>query len=277
MCKRSTPDPLVRTFLDRYNLNLLPLPRSGIECCDLFRRADDGRVSTEFALGNVVTPDLGELKLDLGEHLGALEGTLSHGRDLDFGLGLLGGFLAALGAPGVLNRVGTQYRRSRTQSLAFEFREATRDSVDPGALGNALIDRRLRQDHPLVLEGSRYFVVSGLARSPSLTVHATTHAESGGGFDVEAVQVASAQAGLTVRRESDTAVTYKGNRALVFGVELYELFYDDGQAALRMLTPDGPLYSHGAQPLVLEPAFVGPDGDAFIELEPASPRPRTRT
>jgi hypothetical protein len=133
MCKRSTPDPLVRTFLDRYNLNLLPLPRSGIECCDLFRRADDGRVSTEFALGNVVTPDLGELKLDLGEHLGALEGTLSHGRDLDFGLGLLGGFLAALGAPGVLNRVGTQYRRSRTQSLAFEFREATRDSVDPGA------------------------------------------------------------------------------------------------------------------------------------------------
>jgi hypothetical protein len=269
MCKRSTDDPLVRTFLDRYNLNLLPLPRSGIDCGDLFRRSADGRVSTEFALSSVVTPALADLAPDTGETLGALEGTLSHGRELNFGLGLLGGFLAALGAPGVLSNVGTQYRRSQTNALAFEFREATRDSIDPGALGDALIDRRLRENHPLVLEGSTYFVVSGLARSPSLTVHATTEAASGAGVDVEAIQVATAQAGLTVRRESDTTVTYKGDRALVFGVELYELLYDDAAAGFRMLTPDGPLYTHGARPSAPEPAFVGSDGDAFVELDPA--------
>lgn len=270
MCKRSTGDPLVRTFLDRYNLNLLPLPRAGIECGDLFRRGADGRVSSEFALSTVVTPAMtAELLLDTGEPLGALEGTLSQERDLEFGLGLLGGFLAALGAPGVLDKVGVQYKQSKTQSLAFEFREATRDSVDPGALGDALISRRLRDDHPLVLEGSRYFVVAGLARSSSLTVHATAQATSGGGLDVEAMQVAGAKAGLTLRHGSDDTVTYKGDQSLVFGVELYELSYEPGDRGFRMLTPDGPLYTHGAVPPTLEPAFLGADDEAFLALTPS--------
>lgn len=267
MCKRSTDDPLVRTFLDRYSLNLLPLPRAGIECGDLFRRDDAGRISTEFKLSSVVSPPLGELDIDPDEPLAALRGTLSHGRDVEFGLGLLEAFLAALGAAGVLSEVGVHYRRTKGATLAFEFRDATRDSVDPGELGELLIDRRLRDDHPLVLRGSRYYVVSGVARSRSLTVHANNRVTTEAGLKAEAVKAAEGRGTVKVHRESDTTVTYEGDRSLVFGVELYELSPDDATSALRMLTPDGPLHSRGAGPPKLEPAFLGADGDAFLQLD----------
>ena len=34
MCKRNTTDPLVREFLDRYQINLLKLPRQGASVAD---------------------------------------------------------------------------------------------------------------------------------------------------------------------------------------------------------------------------------------------------
>jgi hypothetical protein len=137
--------------------------------------------------------------------------------------------------------------------------------VDPGELGNALIDRHLRTDHPLVLEGSDYFVVSAVARSAALTVHASGQAETGGTLEVEALEVASANTGVKVRRQSDTSVTYEGETALVFGVELYELVYDRDRGAFLMLTPKGPLHTYGALPPELEPSLIGGE-EAFLEL-----------
>jgi hypothetical protein len=267
MCKRTTKDPLVRTFLDTYHLNLIPWPRSGIECGDLFRRSANGKISSEFALRTVVTPALDEPELDRGQRLGNLAGTVSEAHDVTVGVNLLSGFLAAIGAPGVLTDLGVEYQRTKTSSLAFEFRDATLDSIDPGELGLRLIDHQLRPDHPLVLTDSTYFVVCGVARSSSLTVHRSAQARTATNVNLEALDVAGAHTGLKIDRESDIEVTFRGAQAVVFGVELYELAAD-ASGALRMLTPDGPLYSRGAAPPELRAAFIGDDGDAFIALEP---------
>lgn len=268
MCKRNTGDPLVRTFLDRYNVNLLRLPRAGIDCADVFRRDGDGRVSPEFALRTVVTPELGELPIERDEPLGSLQGAISEAREVGFGLKLMGAFFAALGVPALVDDVGAEYRRARTDAMAFEFRDARRDSVDPGELGDELIDHRLKQQ-PLVAPGYEYFVVTGVVRSATLTVHATAERAAGTQLSIQALQVAGARSGVQVQRESDTTVSYGGTQPLVFGVELFKLSYvrEAGDARRFLLdTPKGPLYTHGALPEEPEPAFVGADGDAMIEL-----------
>ena len=269
MCKRSTGDPLVRKFLDQYGLNLLPQPRERIACGDVFRRDANGNVSSAFALERVVEPAItDDVEVELGEPLGSLEGTLSQARELTVGLGLLQNFLTALGAAGLVDSLGAEYTRNSTGQLRFEFREAEFDSVDAGELGTALIDRRLDNQHPMVLDGSRYFVVTGVARTASLTVHEERSAGGGAGVDVEALQALSANTQVSVRRDGDTTLTYAGDRRLGFGVQLYELAYDkvDGAEVLRLKTPTGPLHVRGALPQEVEPALLGLDDDAFLAL-----------
>ena len=265
MCKRNTRDPLVRLFLDRYNLNLLPIPRAGIACGDVYVRAR-GRVSTPFSLRSIVAPDLGEIEDEKDEPLGTLKGTLSEARDVRLSLGLLDGFLTAMGAAGLHGDLALAYERSAVRSLSLEFRDATLDSVDPGNLGDLLINRGLKERHPLIAKGNQYFVVTGVVRSAELTVHSSAATEGAPSLDLGALQVATANAGVSVRRDADTVVTYEGPRRLAIGVELYELGFDPDAGSFWLKTPKGPLMSHGALAEEPEPVFLGADGDAFLEI-----------
>src|SRR3954454_10325067 len=118
MCRRNTKDPLVRKFLDVYNLNLLPLPREGIVCGDVFRVSSAKRVSAEFALAGIVSPPLPDLGGAKGEQMGALAGRMSYRRELKVGLKLLEAFLAALSGPGLLGDVGAAFGRTNARSLS---------------------------------------------------------------------------------------------------------------------------------------------------------------
>ena len=144
----------MRAFLDRYGVNLLALPRRDIACLELFRRDASGRVSTAFALDSVIDPSLGQLDLREGEPLAPLKDTRSTKRDLRLGVGLLEGFLAALGAPALIDSVSAGFAGSKIRSLAFEFRDATRDSVDPGRVADELIGRHFTAS-PMILRGRR--------------------------------------------------------------------------------------------------------------------------
>src|SRR4051812_34524527 len=158
MCKRTTRDPLVRTFLDEYGLNLLRIPREGADCGDLYVR-EGGRVSAPGRLAELLEPKLELPSVQRGETLASLRGQFSDRVDLDAGLGLLQSFFAAVGAGGVVDNVKAGYKRSRGRALRFCFPQATRDSVDPFALGSALIDKRFKERHPFVRPGNEYFVV----------------------------------------------------------------------------------------------------------------------
>jgi len=268
MCKRSEAkaDPLVNTFLERYHLNLLAVPRQNADVGDLY--VHDGKHT---ALGGKLAAYL-EKSFQLpavarGETMAALTGKLSRSVKTDLGLGLLEGFFVALGATLPLGKVKAHWQAKGARNLRFKLQDAKRDSVDVGQLGLTLVDNVLAVNHPLVDMTNRYYVVTGVARSPSLTV--ALEDEQGNTLDLGAdvTGMGSADVGVTITRGAAGEVTFAGETALAFGLELFELYLCEERVRLRLpegafllRVPDAP----GGGP---QPAFIGgDDSDVFIDL-----------
>jgi hypothetical protein len=271
MCKRSTDDPLVRLFLDRYGLNLLPTPRESAAVGDLYVY-DGRRVSPPGNVAYFLKPALEMPEPTKGERMADVEGVMSKGFSLELGLGLLEGFFSAFGAGALADKVKAQYEAHQTRSLRFRVTEATRDFIDPFKLGMALIGKKLLEDHPMWSEDNRYYLVTGVARTPSISIVAANGGSSAIQLDLEALKLAGATGALTVARSSESEVTYKGDRPLAFGVELCELSYELQRGSLRLKMPEGAIpglkgtAAESADPSALR-AFIGEkDGDAFLKM-----------
>jgi hypothetical protein len=265
MCKRTTSDPLVRMFLDRYKINLLSVPRERAACGDVYLRRD-GRVSSAINVAELLDPPVRLPPQFQGERLADLAGSLSQGVSLKVGLGLLEAFLAAIGAAAVLGELTLGYEQSRTSRLRFRFTDATRDSVEPGALATTLEGRRFRPGQPLVQPGNEYFVTAAVVRSPSISV--VTEDDASRRVDVGARLLAAvdATANVTAEQASEGEITYRGRAPLAIGVELYRLRYDDDEQKLSMFPQDPRDPVHAGKPPPPVPAFVAPDDDALLEM-----------
>jgi hypothetical protein len=269
VCKRSTTDPLFRMFLDRYGLNLLSIPREKAAVGDLY--VFDGRRTS--APGNVSYFLDSPVELPSptkGEHMADVAGEISDGVSLKAGLGFLEGFLAALGAAGVVGNVRAGYEGRKAESLRFHLDDATRDFVDTLQLGRALAGRRLAQDHPMWSESNQYFLVTAVARTRSITVIAKDDRSRAVDVDVDALKVATASTDVSVERSSDVGVTYRGARRLAFGVELLKLSFDPARQSIVLSIPEEgvPVRSGDLAPdPQLGRDFIGsPDADAFLSL-----------
>ena len=272
MCKRDTTDPLVRMFLDRYKINLLAVPRADAACGQVYVR-NGRRVSSGVAITQLVEPQVTLPAPYEGEVLADLAGSLSDGVSVDVGLGLLEGFLGALGAAGVVASVSAGVERSRTASLRFRFTGGTRDSVDAGSLAAVLEGRRLRGANPLVQPGNEYFVTAAVIRTPSLTLLGEDKRRTRVEFGAEVMAAATPKAGVTVESGEAGEVTFRGSTALAIGLELYELRDggEDGRLSMVPQDPRDPV--HAAKDRPPRPAFAAPDDEALLALDEAAPAP----
>jgi hypothetical protein len=268
MCNRRTADPLVRAFLDRYGLNLLSIPRQFVNCGDVYISRDQ-QISTPARLQDLLQPAPLLPAPVTDERLADLAFIVSDGVSVSAGLNVLGNILVALGAGALIGGLKSDYQSSKSARLRFRVREATRDHIDPAALGAALKGCRLDGSHPLVADGNSYYVVSAVVRTQTISI--TAEDVMGNTVDVgtDVIQAADAHANLAVTRGSNGEVSYRGKEKLAVGVELYELSHDREEHTLKMrLPPRRPrtLRSSQRAPVrELEPAFIGgSDGDAFI-------------
>src|SRR5262245_8099749 len=109
MCTRTTHDPLVRAFLDNYNLHLLAVPRENVAVGDLY--VDDGtRVSAPGSIRYFLDPPLEVQPISAREIMADITGKVSLDVSLKVGLGILGGFLNVLGAGEILNKIHMSYK-----------------------------------------------------------------------------------------------------------------------------------------------------------------------
>jgi hypothetical protein len=264
MCKRNTTDPLVRTFLDDYGLNLLRIPRAGADCGDLYVKR--GRaVSAPGRLLELLEPELELPAVARGETLANLSGTFSSRFDLEVGLGLLESFFIAMGAGGLVDKVKVGYQRGSGRALRFRFQDATRDSVDPLALGSALIGKRFRTLHPFVSSENEYFVVGAVVRTPSVSVTLEDQRSRAVELDAGVLTFVNAHARVSAARERRGEVTFGGHSPLAMGVELYELSYDERARRLEMRTAEDALPLR-AKPSPLRPAFVADEDDVLLDV-----------
>lgn len=270
ICKRTTVDPLLQVFLEAYGLNLLSVPREDADVGSLYVR-NNGRISSPGLLSRFLTPELDIPTVAKNQRMASVIGKVSSAISCSVGLSLLEGFFIALGAAAFFGKVRSAYVTGKAHSLRFSFRDPCRDSIDVGLMGSKLIRHEFNADHALINPGNRYYLVTGVARSTSISVTAATKSQDSVSLGVEVFKVADAEGRLQIKSEGEGTYTYSGTKRLAFGVELYELSYDERHGKMKMLLPEGAIRvrsraAASAVPL-LKPAFIEtPDNDAFIDL-----------
>jgi hypothetical protein len=268
MCKRDTPDPLVRMFLDQYGLNLLAVPRHDADIGDLYVE-DPAGVSTPGKAAHLLTPALVLPEIHRGEAMADIDAALSNRIASKAAFGLLDGFLTALGVGGVVNKLKASAEHARASVLRFRVTNATRDWIDPLALGARLVKSQLVKDHPFVAADNRYYLVTGVARTRSISVTAERNAKTGGSVDIGLAGVGELSAGVEIARSPTGEVTFTGPTPMAFGVQLHELAVD-GRRGRLILKNTGAVAVKGKRPTekpLVEPAFIGgPTADAFVAI-----------
>ena len=267
MCKRSEPDPLLRLFVDLYNLHLLAIPRENSSVGDLYVH-DGRRTSAPGSVTHFLTPRFTLPPVARDERMADVAGTLSQGVDVKVGLGLLEGFLTAMGGGGLIGDTKAEFVRTGTRTLRFRFGEATRDSIDPLLLGGTLTGHAFDKGNAVHGQGYRYYLVTAVVRSRSIGVTAERERTMSAELNVQALKVADVDGGVTIRKSSQGEVTFAGDKALAFGVELYELVEGEHGEGMRLRAPESTVRVRGRRKAPLpEPAFIGGmEGDAFLTL-----------
>lgn len=267
MCKRNTADPLVRTLLDKYGLNLLSIPRKNVACGDLYIGEASG-LSAAGQLSQVLTPVPVLPEQKAGERLADVSGLASGQISTAVGLDVSEGLLAAFVGAGVLVSLKQAYTVAKAARIRFQFRDATRDYIEPLTLGASLKNCHLDTTNPFIREDQRYFVVGGVVRAQSISIVAEDIRDRGVDVDIGAMHLADVTAKVNAKRTGVGEVTYAGPERLAIGVELYEIVADREQqkVALKAATKE-PRVLRESPARAVEPAFIGGrEGDIFITL-----------
>ena len=268
MWKRNTDDPLMRTFLDKYHLNLLAIPRENVAVGDLYIMDKAQRISTSGKIIYFLEPPLEIPQLNIDESMADVSGMLSKGLSIQEGFELLEGFLSAFGAIGILDKVRVSYELKKANTMKFRFADTTRDSVDALLLGSKLIRHTIIEDHPLYEKGYRYYLVTAVVRTSSISITAESDENKILDIDVDAMSIGENTTGISVKKSSETEMMFIGKKKLTFGVELYELIYDKKRKKLELKIPEGLIKTMGSSKIPIEPAFIGgPDDNTHIKVE----------
>jgi hypothetical protein len=270
MCKRSAPDdPLARLFFEQYHMNLLPMPRADARCGELYVKRGRRMAAVPGDLQQLITPAV-ELPAPVaGQPMPDIAGTRSSAVSATVGLGLLEAFLVALGVTaGLVQEVRAGFDRHRVRDVRFQFRDATRDAIDPFTIASALIGHGFDPRHPWVGPGNRYFVSAAVVRSSAISIVA--HDERGATVDAGADVLAAVQgdAKVVVERAAGGEITYQGgDRPLAIAVELYDLAYDEQGGRFVMGEADDAVELRRGRELELPAAFPAEDDELLLALD----------
>jgi hypothetical protein len=226
--RRNANDPLLQAFLDTYHVNLLSIPRQSADVGDAYVQDRSGAISPPGKLKFLLTPELQMPEIRRDEKLTNLSGKRTRAIDLDASLKLLDGFFGAIGIAASIGKIKAEFENKQASRVRFRLKSATRDSVDAFEFGKSLIPCKLNGRQPFVQPGNRYYAVTGVFRSQSITLHSEDENSNIVGLDVGALQNAIDVGGkIAVSSEAVGEATYTGLTPLAFGVELVEILYDD--------------------------------------------------
>src|SRR5262249_41860246 len=199
LLKRNTDDPLIRSFIDKYNLHLLSIPRANASIGDLYRY-DGNTASTPGKISYFLEPIFEISKVTTGETMGDISGVISKGIDAKFGLEFLDGFLKAVGAGGIITKLSSSYESKNTHMLKFRFAEITRDHTDPYWLSEDISSHTIKKNSAMYGEGYHYFLVTAVVRSPSINIIAEDEQMRTVDIDVETLQLANISPDISGRK-----------------------------------------------------------------------------
>lgn len=270
--KRDTDDPLMRAFADKYKLHLLPIPRDDIAVCDVYIHDKNG-MSAPGSIVDLLEPAYVIPPAKTGT-MADVAGKLSKSVSLEVGVGLLEAFLQGFGVGGIIQKVRVGYENKGAHYMKFRFTNIQHESVSPIGAAKNLIDHVIPENHPFFDANNRYYLVTALARTSSITIIAEDSNHHDIDVELKALGLAEISPKATIEKSGQSEITFRGgqdNNSLVFGVELHELNYDAEKRLFKMNAVNKfvEVRGHGRDKDIRRPALIGDPmkGPLFLPFE----------
>jgi len=234
-CRRGAGDELLDTLAFKWSVNLLRIPRGGIQVGDVFvvqQRALDHWDR----LANLYQPKL-ELPVPDRWPVGDMEQVESQRYGADVGFEALQGFLQGLGVPALPLRATIKAARKTTVSLSFSVGDVTRTSLLPGEIKREM-ERRSKGSRWGAVEAKRRYVVAHAvwaARSLQIKLQGDRQVVSE--LTARLTGVTGVSGGLKATHDSSGSIKYDRDDPIAFGIQVTGVQFE-GRVPLLKGAPD---------------------------------------
>jgi hypothetical protein len=248
-------DPLVAALKD-VGYNVVRLPRADIAPLQILVRR---RSNLDF-LGTLDKLILGveapRPKLD--EPVTSVKGqsTRTGALDANLGLGILGSIIAGMTG----KSIGLEAGYKNSSALSFEFLDGRRDAISIDELDRFLTAGRLDSGSrhlSRLVESDRIYVVTATLKSNKILVNSHRADGTTASADIPLIKgVLAGTVKVGTQGESSSALTYEGEKPLIFGFQATRILFrrgeydglevvDPGTLAMRSLDQTGPAVGEG--------------------------------
>lgn len=263
--KRDTKDPLIRLMHDVYNMSPLRPIQERAEVGDL-HESDGKRTKKRGRINFLLDPPLKMPELIEDEQLPDFDTVSTSSLVFKVGFDWCKDFLSALGIGNIGAKINANFEKLQAKWMKIRFSNVTRDSVDAYELGYWLEDTRLRVKNPFYNPDFRYYLVTAVARSPSICIKVESKTGKALSLDLDVLDSLKNATGVVTNFSTKEELIVEGKK-LAFGVEYFEMRYDPKLQRLSFI-PAGIVRVGNKQKIKLEPSFIGgPKADAFVNLE----------
>lgn len=247
-------DPLLKLMFERYNLSLLSIPRENASVGDLYMQDGNQNLSTPGNVKNFLTGKFQIPSISTGEIMADVTGTTSRDASGKAGMNFLEGFLNALGPAGIGTTVRGSYEGYSQNKITFTFQNPIRDYVDVFELGKSLINHRIMKENALYAKDRHFYIITAVVRSSSISIISEHNSKQTVDIDTGIMNLANVSGGISVENNGAGQITFKGQKNLAFGVELYELkWLEDGEEArFQMGSIEKPVVARGEVAVIKE-------------------------
>jgi hypothetical protein len=220
-------ESLLRNLIQQYRFHLLPVPREDVHVGLVYLY--NGHSASDFAeLPQLFDPKF-ELPKSSTEDMAIFDGKVSREVEVGFGLKLLGGFLKHLGAISAVDKINASYQGEAARSIVFSFSGVKRSFILPYTIKSLLKGLSIREEDLIRERQGEYYVVTGVLRSPSITIEAKDENNKTANVELGKDAIASAKGKVSIKNTGEGSVKYTAieeNKDIAFGLQIHHLKYD---------------------------------------------------
>lgn len=272
VCRRGDGDELLDMLAVKWSVNLLRIPRGGVEVGDVF--VTDQRTLEQWdRLRDLYRPKL-ELPRPKPRPVPDMTRVESKSYNANAGFEALEGFLQGLGVPAVPLRAAIKAARTATVSLSFSVGNVRRTGLLPGEINREMIRRAKGAHWASVDMTRRHYVAHAVWDAKSLQIKVDGEAKTVSELSASLTKVAKATAGLSTKRDSSGLINYDRDQPIVFGLQVTAVRFDNGVPGLDGAIDPRPMQVRGDNDqatLATEDPTSGtligaPNGSPFVQL-----------
>lgn len=211
-------DPVVKRLRQIFEANILKVPEERFQPLVALLRIE-GKNNFWTQLPAMVDGDILEMYSTISKsQMADLSGKISKSTDIEVGLEILEGFLKGIGLPSA--SITAQF--AGATKVAFSFKNVVRQYFEPGILVDFLNGTPLdtdRSDTQQIINGeAELFVIDSIITSTDFSIHITDTKDGAVHLDIPVIEnlVANSNTDIKVKKESETSITFEGNKALTF-------------------------------------------------------------